>query len=215
MRLVKKTVEVYETPIEVYDTTNLNGNANFQLANGLIIHNSLKMGSQKVMESEEVIHILGAIGYDPKAEDPYSKLQVSKIICLADPDADGLHINVLLLTLFYKFLPRLFDMGMVYVADTPEFYSELKDGTVISGKTLSEVHQKLVQIKAPKGTTINHIKGYGEIDAPLVRQLALDPATRTLIQLKTGSKEATSMFERLMNEDVQFRREHLLKIEDQ
>lgn len=222
-----------DEPVPVYDLTSPKYH-NFTLANGVVVHNSAKQGrfpyqailplkgkimnagknGQRVLESEEVIHILSAIGFDPKLDDPYSRLQVSKIICMSDPDPDGYHINVLLLTLFYKFLPRLFDLGMIYVADTPEFYSELKDGTIVSGKSLSEVQKALKGAGASKNAVINHIKGYGEIGASLVRQMALDPSTRNLIQLKTGTKEEMSMFDRLMNEDVQFRREHLLKIEE-
>lgn len=85
-KLVKKRVVQVKEPVAVYDVTNLSGKHNFCVGkNNLVLHNCAKTGD-KALESEEIIMILGAIGFDPKAADPVSKLQVGKIICLADPD---------------------------------------------------------------------------------------------------------------------------------
>lgn len=168
------------------------------------VMNAVKAKGGKALESEEITHILGAIGFDPRAADPYEKLQVGKIIAFADPDPDGYHINVLLLTLFYRYLPKLFDLGMVYVAVTPEFYAQVK-GEVFFGPTLSSVQVKLKAAKMPASTPIHHIKGWGEISAQLLRMLALDPSTRTLIQIKPITGEDAE-FDRLMNDDVDYRR---------
>lgn len=84
MRLTKKRVVKFDSPVAVYDLENPTHH-NFCTANGVVLHNCAKSGD-KALESEEVIMILGAIGFDPKAADPVSKLQVGKIICLADPD---------------------------------------------------------------------------------------------------------------------------------
>ena len=171
------------------------------------ISNAAKNG-QKVLESEEVIMILGALGFDPKLDDPMRKLQVQKIICLADPDPDGCHINSLLLTLFYKYLPQLFNEGRIFVADVPELYAQYKDNLVM-GDTLSEVQAKLQELKAPKTTPIHHIKGWGEIDASLMDVLAVNPETRKLIQIKPIEHRDTVEFVACMNDDVAFRRKML------
>lgn len=171
------------------------------------IINSMKTGD-KVLESDEVIMILGALGFDPKADDPIKKLQVQKIICLADPDPDGCHINSLLLALFYKYLPELFNQGRIYVADVPELYAQYKDKLVM-GETLSEVQAKLEKMKAPKNTPIHHIKGWGEIDASLMEVLAVNKETRKLIQIKPIEHRDTVEFVACMNDDVAFRRKML------
>lgn len=171
------------------------------------ILNVIKSG-EKALESEEVIMILGAIGFDPKAEDPMKKLQVSKIICLADPDPDGHHINSLLLSLFYKFLPELFNEGRIYVADVPELYAQYKDKLVM-GDSLSEVQAKLDKLKAPKSIAVHHIKGWGEIDASLMEILAVNPDTRKLIQIKPISDRDNVEFVACMNDNVEFRRKML------
>lgn len=116
------------------------------------------------------------------------------------------HINTLLLTLFYKFMPDLFERGMVYVVDAPEFYSMYK-GDMYTGDTLSEVRKKLDAAGAPAKTHIKHIKGWGEINPAQLNQLAMNPETRRLIRVNPpGTSEAHDNFNRLMNEDVEFRK---------
>jgi len=118
------------------------------------------------------------------------------------------HINSLLLSLFYKYLPDLFTRGLIYVANSPEFYAIHKD-QLVCGETLSQVQVKLKKIKAPSSTLINHVKGYGEIDVDLMRIMAMDPATRSLIKIKALESEDHVDFVRLMNEDVAYRRDML------
>lgn len=171
------------------------------------ILNAIKAKGDKALESEEVVHILGAIGFDAKAKDPYEKLQTGKIICLADPDPDGWHINALLLGLFYKYLPDLYSRGMIYIAKAPEFYA-IHDGNLYTADGAQELRSKLNKAKCPAKTAINHIKGWGEISATLIRILAMDPATRTLIQIKPLEAE-DKKFELLMAEDVDARKQLL------
>lgn len=121
---------------------------------------------------------------------------------------DGCHINSLLLTLFYKYLPQLFNEGRIFVADVPELYAQYKDNLVM-GDTLSEVQAKLQKLKAPKSTPIHHIKGWGEIDASLMDVLAVNPETRKLIQIKPIEHRDTVEFVACMNDDVAFRRKML------
>lgn len=164
------------------------------------IANALKQA--KVLESEEVINILVAAGIDINAKDPYGKLSTGKIICLADPDPDGNHINTLLLTLFYKYAPELIERGYVYVVNAPEFYAHVKN-KLYTGDTLSEIRKKLEQDKA-KNATIHHIKGWGEVDTEELLHFALNEDTRNLVQIEMGDR--TEYFEKLMNEDVEYRK---------
>jgi DNA gyrase subunit B len=132
---------------------------------------------------------------------------------VADKNGNGVcssncHINSLLLTLFYKYLPQLFNEGRIFVADVPELYAQYKDNLVM-GDTLSEVQAKLQELKAPKTTPIHHIKGWGEIDASLMDVLAVNPETRKLIQIKPIEHRDTVEFVACMNDDVAFRRKML------
>ena len=178
------------------------------------IFNALKDTTGKTLESDEILNILAGIGYDVNATDPYAKLQVGKIICLADPDSDGCHINSLLLSLFYRYLPDLFERGMVYIANAPEFYSVYK-GSLVYGNSLSYV-QGLLQkkLKAPESTSVRHVKGYGELDEDMVRVMVMDPNTRSLIRIKAIEAEDRVEFVSLMNDDVPYRRK-LMGIPDE
>lgn len=153
-----------------------------------------KAKGDRALLSKDILNILGAMGFDPKAQDPLAKLQLGKIICLADPDPDGHHINCLLLTLFKTYLPGMFDRGMIYVADTPEFYSIHKD-QIFVGEKISEVKEKLR--KAGVKADVFHVKGWGEVDAQVVKKWVIDD-TRKLIKLNALTAEDKSVFGRLM-----------------
>lgn len=213
MKLISKKVIKLNKPIDVYDITNLSNpeNANFCIANGLVVHNCVnvfKTTEQRALESEEIINILSAIGYDPNAENPMSKIQVNKVICLSDKDPDGDQINVLLLSIFYRFLPQMFDKGMIYVADMPEYYAEYKN-TIYTGKTLDEIKDNLKKANVPSSITPNHIKGWGEINNGLIKLLAVDKKTRKLIRIKPITDHDRTTFVRIMNDDVEYRRKML------
>jgi DNA gyrase subunit B len=168
------------------------------------IKNVIAAKGDKGLDSEDILNILAAIGYDPKASDPYSKMQTGKIIYLADPDPDGSHINSLLLGLTYKFLPECFDRGMVYVAKTPEFYAIYK-GKLYTADGAKALRKKMDAAKVPASVNPIHIKGWGEIDPVVMRILAMNAETRTLIKIEP-LKESDIEFRNLMSESPESRR---------
>jgi DNA gyrase subunit B len=168
------------------------------------ILNVAKTKAERALQSQDILNILAAMGFDPKAEDPLSKLQVGRVICLADPDPDGHHINCLLLTLFTKYLPGMFDRGMVYVADTPEFYA-LHKGKVFTGDRLSIVHKKLKD--AGVKADIHHVKGWGEVDSQVVKLWAVDSVTRRLIKINPLATSDTEQFGKLMGASMEVENE--------
>jgi DNA gyrase subunit B len=177
-------------------------------------------GSRKPNEADK----LTRYGYAP-----VSKLRIQQlsepvpVYCVTVPKhhtfllPDGIvssncHINSLLLTLFYRFLPELFERNMVYVANSPEFYATPKIDNklkLVTGDTLSQVSDSLKKIKAPANTAVRHVKGYGEINSKLMRIMVMDPATRRLIRIKALDAVDHTDFVRLMNDDVDYRREML------
>lgn len=150
-----------------------------------------------------------------KEPKPFYCLTVPKYhnFLLADKNDNGIcssncHINTLLLTLIFKVAPELFEKGMVYIADMPDFYATYKDQVAV-GNSVSEVRQKLNAMKAPKSVEINHIKGWGEINSSLMKALAVDKATRKLIKIKALTDHDRVTFIRIMNDDVAYRRQML------
>lgn len=113
------------------------------------------------------------------------------------------HINTLLLGLFYKFLPQLYERGLVYVVDSPEYY-EIVGTEVITGATADIVQEKLTKRKL-KGRP-HHIKGWGEVSPDVLAKLAFDPSTRKLIKIKAVETEHGVEFVKLMGTSVEARK---------
>ena len=175
------------------------------------IANVEKMKSAKALATKAIILVMTAINYDPKAADPLAKINTGRIICLADADADGGHINNLLLALFRKLMPEAYDRGMIYVADMPEYVAQTK-GRLITGDSQQEVKDKLDKLGLK--ATVKHFKGWGEVDPAILKVLAIDP-TRKLIQLNPISSEDGVEFSKVMASDVEARREALGISEEQ
>lgn len=168
------------------------------------IKNVISTKGDKGMDSEDILNILAAIGYDPKATDPLAKLATGKIIYLADPDPDGHHINCLLLGLTYKFLPEAFERGMVYVAKTPEYYA-IHAGKLFTADGARALRLKMDKAKVPASVKPIHIKGWGEIDPVVMRILAMNEKTRTLIRIDP-LQDSDVEFYNLMSESPESRR---------
>jgi len=161
------------------------------------IMNAIKKG-EKALISKAVLNILAAIGFDPKQSDPLKKLQVGKIILLADADPDGSHINCLVHALISKYLPGMYDQGMVYVADMPEFYA-IKGTQLFTGDKLSEVKAKMA--KAGIKADVLHAKGWGEVDPQVLKILAVN-GTRRLIKINPLTADDVRVFHGLMGMDI-------------
>jgi len=157
------------------------------------------------MASQEIIFLMACLGFAPDIADPYSKLRVGKILVLADPDPDGHHINSLVLAFFYKFMPKLFSMGKVFIVDSPEYVaSHPKTNKLIRGSSKQEMIDRV-----PKGTAIKHIKGWGETDVDELAELAFSPDSRRLLQVLPAKGQDGKDFVLLMDENAQYRKKLL------
>jgi len=166
------------------------------------ILNAYKSKDDKIMSSEEVLNILTAIGFDPKQKSPIDKLRVGKIILLSDPDPDGMHINALLLSLFSRLMPSVYKKGVIHVALSPKFILN-EGGKQYFSNTLKglEKHTKNIH----KAT---YIKGWGEISASALRQIAFNPKTRKLLKIKS-KQHCMNEMRKLMGLDIAKRKQLL------
>lgn len=165
-----------------------------------------QLTSHKVIKTEIV---------ELKAAEPFYCLTVPQYgnFLLADKSGNGIcssncHINTLLLTLFFKICPQLFEKGMIYVADMYDYYAMYKD-KVIVGNSAQEVLDKLHKIGAPNSITASHCKGWGEMMNSVLKVLAVDKETRRLIRIKPITDHDRTTFVRIMNDDVEYRRQML------
>ena len=160
--------------------------------------NTWEAERDRLFANNEVHDMAVAIGVDPhdKNDDPdLSNLRYGKICILSDADVDGAHIQVLLLTLFFKHFPKLMERGHVYVARPPLFRVDApargkkpaqKLYALDTGE-LKAIEDKLLKEGLKEGIwQISRFKGLGEMSAEQLWETTLNPDTRRLLPITTG-----------------------------
>ncbi|OIJ11218.1 DNA topoisomerase IV subunit B [Anaerobacillus alkalilacustris] len=170
--------------------------------------NTEKAKLADIMKNEEIRTIIYAIGADVGSDFNVDDINYDKIIIMTDADTDGAHIQVLLLTFFYRYMRPLIEAGKVYIA-LPPLYKVSKG----SGKkevveyAWDENGLKDAMKKVGKGYTIQRYKGLGEMDATQLWETTMDPETRTLIRVKIEDvARAERRVSTLMGDKVEPRR---------
>ncbi|MFW9915138.1 MAG: type IIA DNA topoisomerase subunit B [Candidatus Thorarchaeota archaeon] len=133
----------------------------------------------------------------------------SKIICLMDADVDGEHIQTLLLTFFYRYMRPLIEAGKVYLAQPPLFAVKRGSKTfyAFNDAELEKIKNKLGSAKSLR---ISRFKGLGEMNPDNLWETTMNPETRILVQVTLeDSVRAQEMFERLMGDDPEKRRDFI------
>ena len=137
-----------------------------------------------------------------------SKLRYNKIICMTDADVDGSHIRILLLTFFFRFMRPLIEKGHVYSAQPP-LYKLNRGKEELYFYSDEELEANLSQY-GRKGITIQRYKGLGEMNPEQLWETTMNPENRVLIQITMkDAVEADAMFNQLMGEDVELRRQFI------
>jgi topoisomerase-4 subunit B len=161
--------------------------------------NTWEAERDRLFANNEVHDIAVAIGVDPhgsKDEPDLSNLRYGKICILSDADVDGAHIQVLLLTLFYKHFPKLMEAGHVYIARPPLFRVDAPArGKKPAQKlyALDEGELKAIEDKLRKdglregSWQISRFKGLGEMNAEQLWDTTLNPDTRRLLPVTEGA----------------------------
>lgn len=167
------------------------------------ILNVEKANQIKVMSSEQIANLITAIGSGIGESFDYEKLRYSKIIIMTDADVDGAHIKTLLLTFFFRFMPKLIEQGNIYVAVSPLYRVRKRgDHYVYSDKELKEIMGKL-----GGGADVQRFKGLGEMNAEQLWETTMDPKKRMLNRVTIEDAAlADETFSKLMGDDVEPRR---------
>ena len=170
----------------------------------------------KALESEEIRNIYTALGVtigteeDSKAAN-IEKLRYKKIIIMTDADVDGSHIDTLIMTFFFRYMPEIIQNGYLYIA-TPPLYL-CKKGKTEEYCWTDAQRQKFIEVYGAgeeKAVHTQRYKGLGEMNAQQLWETTMDPENRMLKQVNIeNAAEADYIFSMLMGEDVGPRREFI------
>ena len=180
------------------------------------ILNVEKVQWHKVFEAESVMNIIQSIGVrfgvdgEDSKEANTDKLRYDKIIIMTDADVDGSHIDTLIMTLFYRFMPKVIEEGHLYIATPPLYKCTYR--SKVSEYCYTEQQRQAFIDKYGDGVEDKNIhtqryKGLGEMNPEQLWETTMDPENRNMLQVTINDAiEADRMFSCLMGDDVEPRR---------
>ena len=183
------------------------------------ILNVEKVQWHKVFEAESVMNIIQSIGVrfgvdgEDSKEANTDKLRYDKIIIMTDADVDGSHIDTLIMTLFYRFMPKVIEEGHLYIATPPLYKCSFKNK--VSEYCYTEQQRQAFIDKYGEGVEDKNIhtqryKPLGEMNPEQLWETTMDPKTRLLKQVTIeNAAHADEIFSMLMGDDVEPRREFI------
>jgi DNA gyrase subunit B/topoisomerase-4 subunit B len=167
--------------------------------------NAEQASTSKVLNNKELQDIVSALGCGFGADFDGTKLRYGKIFILADADSDGHHIATLLLTFFYRHLPKLIDEGHVFLAQPPLYRVDVGKETFWA---LDDVDKDRIVngLKANAKPSIQRFKGLGEMNPETLWSTTLDPRHRTALKVKViDALETDRILNELMGKDASAR----------
>lgn len=171
------------------------------------ILNVEKARTHRIFENAEIRSMITAFGCGIQEDVDVSKLRYHKIVIMTDADVDGSHICTLMLTFLYRFMKPVIEGGYVYIAQPP-LYKVQKGKKIAYAYKEQEMDQLREEFK--DGYKVQRYKGLGEMDAEQLWETTMDPHHRVLKRVTIDdAMEADSVFDMLMGEDVEPRREYI------
>ena len=176
------------------------------------ILNVEKSRIDKILGNTEVMALITAMGCNITGVEEEEVFELEnaryhKLVIMTDADVDGAHIRTLLLTFLYRHMEGLIHAGYVYIAQPPLY-------KITKGKKMDyaydESQLKKIKSRFGPGCTVQRYKGLGEMNALQLWETTMDPNRRTLLQVTIeDAAEANEVFQDLMGDDVQKRREFI------
>ncbi len=163
----------------------------------------------EILKNEEIATIINTIGAGVGDEFDIKKAQYGKVVIMTDADTDGAHIQILLLTFFFRHMRKLVEEGMVYIALPPLFkiQSTRNKKEIVYAWDENEL-KDVLSIPNFRNAEVQRYKGLGEMNADQLWETTMNPATRTLVQVKI---EDAALAERrvstLMGDNVEPRKD--------
>ena len=177
------------------------------------ILNVEKAREDRIYANEEIKAMITAFGTGIHNDFDITKLRYDKIIIMTDADVDGAHIDTLMLTFLYRFMPELIRQGHVYLAMPPLFKLE-KNKKVWYAYSDEELAKILDEVGRDQNNRIQRYKGLGEMDPEQLWETTMDPARRVLKRVQFNEETESEIdltFTILMGDKVEPRREFIEK----
>ena len=185
------------------------------------ILNVEKVQWHRVFEAESVMNIIQSIGVrfgvegEGDREANIDKLRYDKIIIMTDADVDGSHIDTLIMTLFYRFMPQVIQGGHLYIATPPLYkctYKKVSEYCYTEQQRQAFIDKYVAGDENATALHTQRYKGLGEMNPEQLWETTMNPETRLLKQVTIeNAAEADEIFSMLMGEDVGPRREFIEK----
>ena len=185
------------------------------------ILNVEKVQRHRVFEAESVMNIIQSIGvrFGVEGEGDFEantdKLRYDKIIIMTDADVDGSHIDTLIMTLFYRYMPKVIEQGHLYIATPPLYkctYKKISEYCYTEQQRQTFIDKYANGIEDAKAIHTQRYKGLGEMNPEQLWETTMDPKTRLLKQVTIeNAADADEIFSMLMGDDVEPRREFIEK----
>lgn len=175
------------------------------------ILNVEKSRLDKILENKEIRSMITAFGTGIHEDFDITKLRYKKIIIMTDADIDGAHIDTLMLTFIYRFMPELIRKGHVYLAQPP-LYKVEKGNKIWYAYNDKELENIMSEIGRDNNNKIQRYKGLGEMDAEQLWETTMDPERRVLLKVMMDEENASEIdltFNTLMGDKVEPRREFI------
>ena len=175
------------------------------------ILNVEKSRLDKILENKEIQSMITAFGTGIHEDFDINKLRYKKIIIMTDADIDGAHIDTLMLTFIYRFMPELIRKGHVYLAQPP-LYKVEKGNKIWYAYNDKELDNIMSEIGRDSNNKIQRYKGLGEMDAEQLWETTMDPERRVLLKVIMDEENASEIdltFNTLMGDKVEPRREFI------
>ncbi len=189
------------------------------------ILNVASASEDKIFANEEIKDITEALGCGRRDKFDESSLRYEKIIIMTDADVDGAHIATLLMTLFYREMPKLIAKGHLYLAMPPLYRLTLGDKSVYAADDDAKERILKTNFKNNPKVEISRFKGLGEMPPYQLKETTMSPETRTLLRVllpdamdETATEYTADIVEQLMGSkpELRFRyiQEHAKFVED-
>ncbi|WP_137044998.1 DNA topoisomerase IV subunit B [Pseudolabrys sp. FHR47] len=176
------------------------------------ILNVASAGKDKLAQNQQLADLIQALGCGTGSHFSENDLRYEKIIIMTDADVDGAHIASLLITFFYRQMPKLIDLGRLYLAVPPLFRLQHGGKIAYARNDAHKDHLLKTEFNANAKVEVSRFKGLGEMMAAQLKETTMDPNKRTLLKVTLAhedEKATEKSVERLMGNKAEARFEFI------